>query len=428
MQAIDSQMWPSIAVAPTAPFLARRAKKAEADLAQACLQAGIELGGDSPELVVHRDTLFARIANAGWLGIAEGYMAGEWEAADLPGVLAKLLATDYNPKTPNGGEPSRYDGREVPPDLIALHAGDAMSAHGTLFSAGVPTKERVSVKSFVHGAGKANEPATHFVDVTSLSMASEVEKADLADGQLRALSTLFDASNVGTGSHILEFPVSSAAPALAAVARKATVDVYSADIEVLRDVSALLGQHSEAADVRTAEFDLTHPQVRGVQGNFDAIISLEKLESMDPKTQMQYVRQLDNLLNPTGYVGLQTVVATEKFGAAANNSLSVLRAYIWPGLNMRTSEQLHQVFDRNSSLRIIGELHFGAHYVEGLRLQREMFEGKLREAAAAGFDAVYRRLWFYQLSLREALFRINALDAVQATITRRARRGKQLHR
>lgn len=424
MQAIDSQMWPNVAVPPHGVFLGRRAKRAEAELAQACTKANIAVSGEHPELVVHQDTLFARIACAGWLGFAEGYMAGEWQAEDLTTVLAKLLAAGYNPKGSSALQDGRYDGREVPPDLMALSAGDAISAHGTLFSSGVPTKERVSVKSFVSGAGRVNEPATHFVDVTTLSSPTQVEKADLADGQLRALTQLFDATHVATGSHLLELPASSAALALAAVTRGATVDVFGNDAEVLADIRTISAQHSNTADVRTAEFDFNHPRAKQMQGNFDAIISLEKLETMDAKAQVQYARMLDQCLSPNGYVGIQTVIAGEQFNEAANNALSVIRAYIWPGYHVVKAEQLHQLFDRNSTLRIIGELHFGSHYEQGLRLQREVFEGHLREAAAAGFDAVYRRLWMYQYSLRQALFAIGALDAMQATLTRRSRRGR----
>ncbi|ERA55866.1 cyclopropane-fatty-acyl-phospholipid synthase, partial [Corynebacterium diphtheriae DSM 43988] len=49
--------------------------------------------------------------------------------------------------------------------------------------------------------------------------------------------------------------------------------------------------------------------------------------------------------------------------------------------------------------------------------------GNIRQAAADGFDVVYRRLWIYQLAMREALFIAGAVDAVQCLATTRHRRG-----
>ena len=43
---------------------------------------------------------------------------------------------------------------------------------------------------------------------------------------------------------------------------------------------------------------------------------------------------------------------------------------------------------------------------------------EMRQAAAAGFDPVYRRLWDYQLALHEALVDAGALDCVQLVMRR----------
>ena len=53
----------------------------------------------------------------------------------------------------------------------------------------------------------------------------------------------------------------------------------------------------------------------------------------------------------------------------------------------------------------------------------ETFEAQSREAAANGYDRVYRNLWVFQLALREALFRVGALDALQLVVTSRYRRA-----
>ena len=86
---------------------------------------------------------------------------------------------------------------------------------------------------------------------------------------------------------------------------------------------------------------------------------------------------------------------------------------------------MHRLVDRHSGLRIIAETHTGAHAAESLAMQRSFFSGQLREAAASGFDAVFRRLWTYQLALREALMREGMIDSVQFTAVRRNRGGRR---
>ena len=49
----------------------------------------------------------------------------------------------------------------------------------------------------------------------------------------------------------------------------------------------------------------------------------------------------------------------------------------------------------------------------------------LREAAAAGFDPVFRRLWTFQFALREALMTLGMIDAVQFGLAHRNRGGRR---
>ena len=110
---------------------------------------------------------------------------------------------------------------------------------------------------------------------------------------------------------------------------------------------------------------------------------------------------------------------------AARSAIQVLRAYIWPGLDYPTLEETHRLFDRRSNLRIIAQTHTGSHYLETLRYQRSFFDGRHREAAAAGFDQVFRRLWTFQFALREALLTLGMLDAVHVVATHRNRGGRR---
>ena len=53
------------------------------------------------------------------------------------------------------------------------------------------------------------------------------------------------------------------------------------------------------------------------------------------------------------------------------------------------------------------------------------FDAHLRDAAADGYDVVFRRMWTWQLALREALARLEMLDLAQVTMVQRHRGGRR---
>ncbi|ALC05829.1 hypothetical protein CDES_07080 [Corynebacterium deserti GIMN1.010] len=427
---IDVEEWPGVATVPNLAFAGVRARQAEARFAKACSNAGLHLVGSEPDLIVEHEELFSRLAASGWLGLAESYMAGEWRAEKLSDVLTALLGAGYKPRGKLSGSFS-LPGQEVdaggalPNELIRLSSGDGMSAFGGIFASGVPTTVRTAVKSHVPGAGRNREPASHFVDITTLSEPVAVEREDLGEAQRRAASMLLDNAKVRSGTHMLEFPSSGGALAILAARRQSTVDSITADpahVPSLRETLILAGVED---DVHVNVIPQAIPHQRDWSGSYDSIVSMEKLEVVGKSGSKRYIKTLDRLLVTGGHAALQSLVATDHLGQIGLEALSMLKAYIWPALHYPTVDEVHQLADRDSSLRVVKETHFAAHYLKSVELQRGVFEGQLREAAADGFDAVYRRMWVYHYALIEALLRLGCLDAVQFTLTTRNRRGRR---
>lgn len=424
LAAIDADTWPGIATVPRSNRV--KTRMAEAAFARGCEAAGIELEPDDPDLIVDREELFARLADAGWLGLAESYVAGEWRTQDsdaLVDVLAALIAADYAPRASTTIKPRADEGGELPPELIRLYGGAGMSAFGAVFASGVPTTVRSNVTSYAPGAGRRGGPASHFVDVTDVAEPAAVDTADLADGQQRAVEKLLDATQVGSSTHVLEYPSTGGAAAIAAAQRQATVDTLTSDPTLASAINERLTLAGVADSVHTEVISKPVATLQEWRGRYDAVIGVEKMETLPGKQREDYVEGLDRMLAVGGRVGLQTVVATSKMNRAAAAATQMLNAYVWPGLEIVTIDDLNKLFDRKTGLRITAETHFGSHYELTMQLQRRLFEVKQREAAAEGFDRQFRRLWVYQFALREALFRLGILDAVQLTLRHRNRGG-----
>lgn len=152
--------------------------------------------------------LFRRIAESGWVGLAEGFMAGEWFATSsevLVDVLTKLLQSNYRPKTPTISPKHLDGGGEIPAELVQHFAGDGMSGFAGHFATGVPTTQRVRVKS-----QQSRSAPAYFVDVTEYSEPIDASRDDLGDVQQRSVQMLLDACATSRGTHLLEFPSSGA--------------------------------------------------------------------------------------------------------------------------------------------------------------------------------------------------------------------------
>ncbi len=427
---IDPEVWPGVATVPDSALMNFRSRQAEARFAKACENAGLSLLGDEPDLTVDYETLFPRLAATGWLGLAESYMAGEWKTDKLADVLTALLGTGFRPRGPlmsafHLPDNSPDGGGALPAELIRLSSGDGMSAFGGVFASGVPTTLRTAVKSFVPGAGKNREPGSHFVDVTRIADPVAAEREDLGEAQRRAAATLLDAAKVKSGTHLLEYPASGGALSILAARRNATVDILSADqgqVSALQELFILAGVED---DVHLQAIPTAIPGPKDWGGSYDSIVSVEKLEVVGNNGAKKYIKAFDRMLTTGGHVAMQSLVATGQLGPIQREALGMLRAYIWPALKYPTVEEVHQLVDRESSLRVIAETHFPGHYLKSVQLQREVFEGQLREAAADGFDAVFRRMWVYHYALIEAMIRLGCLNAVQFTMTTRNRRGRR---
>lgn len=427
---IDSAAWPRLVTLQRGFLAKQKARRAETSFAQACADAGIELdiaAPHGPDLLVEHDALFFRLARSGWLGLAEGYMAGEWLTSDsdaLVDVLEKLIRSGYNPSA-QAPKATHDDGGEVPHELVALYSGDGLSDHPGIFATGVPTTVREIFPSFVPRAGRGKEPKTHFVDQTTISEPTAIEREDLLHAQGRAATWLLDAAHVGAGTHILVHGGSGGRVAEEAARRRAIVDLISADTEFLEHLREQFILRGVSDSVHVQEVASAVPGPKEWRGRYEALVSVDKLALLTEQQREHFIASVDKLLAHGGRAALSTYVMSEDAPSSSQAALSVMRAYVWPGFNAPTFHEVHKLCERHSGLRIVAQSHCGPHAEPSLRLQRHKFEGKSREAAAAGFDEVFRRLWVFQFALREALLRAGHLDYVQFTAVHRSRGGRR---
>jgi len=397
--------WPALESVPQAPLRSRAARGLflfavrELPIRVECSD-GVVAGRGGPVLrVVRPEAFFARLGRDGLIGFGESYMAGEWEADDLVRVLTVFA--------------SRMD--SLVPRSVRWLRPVAVPRRGP-GEDGTPANARRNVSSHYD---LSNDLFSLFLDKTlSYSSALFPERGgrplvtDLASAQQRKIGRLLDLAGVGKGTRLLEIGTGWGELAIRAARRGADVRTVTLSAEQ----RSLALERAEAAGVSDRiRIDLC--DYREIDGEYDAIVSVEMIEAVGDRHWDTYCRTLDRVLAPGGKVALQAITMPHDRMLASRNSWTWVQKYVFPGGLIPSLPALEEAL-ATTSLRIRDDLRFGAHYAETIRIWRQAFGARGLQVQKLGFDATFRRMWDLYLAYSEAGFRSGYLDVRQFLLTR----------
>ena len=383
---IDEHQWPDIAAAPQPGFRAnRQARHAESEFSRVAEAAELTIG-PGKDLTILYDTVFYRIAQRGWLGLAEGYAAGEWESDHLTKVLAGLLGANYRPqhrlavRAQAMGEPAG-----IPRRLCELTSPTSSLMIGR-FAAGVATT-----------VGKR----------TAITAPGEVTRADVADSQERAADELLDQANVRSSDRVLELSLGAPMLAAQAASRGAKVTVVSPD-------SAAVGwmRSMELRDIAVERIANPMPPIDQVARRLSAIVAADYMVMLSPNQRAQLMRYADEELAPTGRMALQEFTRTSS--PLVDHALQATRLYLQPSFDpVSGEEEMARLAGGTTRLALAHTTLFAGHIEPTLTVMADQFAGAEMLAGADGFDSVYRRLWAWHLAVLSALARQRLIGVAQ---------------
>jgi cyclopropane-fatty-acyl-phospholipid synthase len=411
-RAVDAGRWPDVAVAAGS---AARAAVARALFTRAVAALPIMVrfpdgrllgagGTGAPVMVVNQPRdFFRRVGDSGLIGFGESYMAGDWDCADLTGLLTVFAAhvgglipprlqrmRPLAVRRPPSGDRQTRDGArrnigrhyDLPGELFALFLDETMTYSSALFAA---------------------QP-----DGTPLA-------ADhlLAGAQRRKTDALLDRAGAGPGLRLLEVRTGWGELAIRAAQRGATV----VTVTLSREQQALAARR--AADAGLAgRVRVELRDYREIEGTFDAICSWEMVEAVGERYWDDYFTALDQHLAPGGRIGLQTITMPNDRMLATRRTYTWIQKYIFPGGLLPSLTAIQNSLESQTRLRITDRADFGPHYAETLRTWRDRFQASAGEVTRLGFDEVFTRMWTFYLCYSEAGFRSGYIGVSQLTLTR----------
>ncbi|MFF0743606.1 class I SAM-dependent methyltransferase [Streptomyces sp. NPDC004111] len=402
--AVDPARWPDVARLPKASWARTAVARLIVRRALARLpltvkfRDGSTLGTGGPVMRVYAPGAFhRRIGAGGLIGFGESYMAGEWTAEDLVGVLTVL---------------ADHAATLVPQNLQRLRGVWAPKQPAAARNTPEGSRDNIS-----HHYDLSNDLFALFLDET-LSYSSAVFRtfpatdALLPAAQRRKVDRLLDLAGVGEGSEVLEIGTGWGELAIRAAGRGARVTSVTLSTEQ-RELA--LRRIAEAGFADRVEVLLC--DYRQVTGRYDAVVSVEMIEAVGAEFWPAYFATLEQRLAPGGRVALQAITMPHERLLASKDTYTWIQKYVFPGGLIPSQEALAQTAAGHTGLRVAASDGFGAHYAETLRLWRERFEARADEVDALGFDVVFRRMWSFYLAYSEAGFRSGYLDVRQVLLT-----------
>jgi cyclopropane-fatty-acyl-phospholipid synthase len=234
----------------------------------------------------------------------------------------------------------------------------------------------------------------------------------LEEAQVRKVDAVLDQAHVGAGTRVLEIGTGWGTLAIRAAERGAHITTLT----LSKEQAALAQQRVDAAGL-TDLVDIRLLDYREATGSYDAVVSVEMIEAVGDEYWGTYFETIDRLLAPGGTAVVQAILMSHDRYLATRRSFSWIQKYIFPG-GIIPSLRAIETTTGQTSLRVTGTRHFGAHYAETLGRWRATFIERWPQIATLGFDTTFRRMWEFYLAYSQSGFATGYLDVAQIRLER----------
>jgi cyclopropane-fatty-acyl-phospholipid synthase len=350
--------------------------------------------GPAGEWQIHRPfQLVRRMLGKGHVGLAESYMAGDWDSPD-PAALLHVLAINAH----------RFQAGE---------SGSGLNRLKSLFQHRRRDNSRTgSRRNIAYHYDLGNDFYRLWLDPSMTYSAAVYERGQetLEQAQANKYRRMLDLLDPTPGQRVLEIGCGWGGFATAAAARGLEVTGITLSAEQLAwarasvDAAGLGGQVS----LRLQDY-------RDVAETFDHICSIEMFEAVGEAYWPAYLEQLRRCLRPGGRAALQVITIDEAMFEDYKANPDFIQHYIFPGGMLPSVER----FDRavtEAGLSVQARSFHAGDYARTLAAWHQRFLERLAEVRALGYDERFIRMWRYYLAYCEAGFRDERINVMQVAL------------
>ncbi|MBY0346032.1 MAG: cyclopropane-fatty-acyl-phospholipid synthase family protein [Neisseriaceae bacterium] len=157
---------------------------------------------------------------------------------------------------------------------------------------------------------------------------------------------------------------------------------------------------------------------RDVQGEYDAIVSIEMVEAVGEKFWPEYFKTLAACLKSGGKALVQSITIQESAFERYRSTPDFIQQYIFPGGMLPSPERFNQ-HAQAADLQTVDQYHFGRDYAETLRRWRFTWEDEKPALSQLGFDERFMRIWRLYFVYCEVGFDGGKTDVVQFSLQKK---------
>ncbi len=351
--------------------------------------------GPHAQLRIHDWSACAAILRSGDIGVAESYRDGKIDTPDLLSVLMLALANlETLEKTLHGSFLGTFFYR-------LRHLMNRNTRSGS--------KKNIHMH---YDIGNSFYKLWLDPSMTYSAAIFSDEAESLEDAQLRKYDRILDMLEVKSGDRILEIGCGWGAFA----ERAATRGCHVTGISLSREQLAYARQRVKGSQSEIYT-QFSFMDYRDLQGQYDAIVSIEMLEAVGLSYWPSYFRKIQECLKPGGKAALQSITIDETLFDDYKRGTDFIQQYIFPGGMLPSPTVLKQQIT-SAGMSMDTPFFFGKYYATTLRRWRAAFEDNLDALRQQGFDEAFIRLWRFYLCYCEAGFLTERTNVCQFMIRR----------
>lgn len=356
-----------------------------------------EKAGPNAEIDVRSWRVLRRLLFGGSIGLAEGYMAGEWDSPDLAATI----------------------------ELGAMHRRDAAARphRHALFQRFVNRLRHRARKNSKPGSRRniayhydlGNDFYREWLDPTMTYSAAVFEDGanNLETAQIHKCRRLLDMLDAKPGERILEIGCGwGQFASIAARERGLHVTAITLSKEQHDFAAARIAAEGLADQVQIRLVDY-----RDIDETFDHVVSVEMFEAVGEEYWPVFFDKLRDVLKPGGRAALQIITIEDRLFEYYRRGVDFIQRYVFPG-GMLPSPRILADRVRDAGLTWLKDDGFGLDYARTLAEWRRQFDAAWPRLRRLDFDERFRRMWRLYLAYCEGGFRAGNIDVRQIALTR----------
>ncbi|MEH6455960.1 MAG: cyclopropane-fatty-acyl-phospholipid synthase family protein [Cocleimonas sp.] len=341
-----------------------------------------------------------RCLTKGDMGVAEGYLEGDWSSDGLTQLLTLFLRNRGELGNTYGGKSLLRIAANVYHKLRKNSIKGSRKNIQYHYDLGNDFYQLWLDKSMTYSSAL-------FTSKVSLQTAIEDQSLELA--QENKYQRILNEIDAKENQLILEVGCGWGGFAEKAVDQGCTVHGITLSQEQLDYANKRLAHVNDKAHLEIKDY-------REVDQQYDHIVSIEMFEAVGEQYWQTYFEMLKRSLKPNGKIVLQIITIKDEYFKFYKSRADFIQRYIFPGGMLPSEEILTDLVNENG-LQITNRIGFGHDYGETLARWEQNFLKVIPEMEAIGYDKRFQRMWRYYLGYCQAGFEEERIDVVQLTLT-----------